>query len=114
MRLLLHSRLRRGDPIPICIGVPQLDLPGFLPRLARSLIALTVIGGTLVVNAAVTTFATAAGRSYSDLHRSAPTRSSRFPSSPGPKPHCLDGHRWYSRGECGCYYIRDCGGAILC
>src|ERR1035441_6343293 len=64
MRLLLHSRLRRGDPIPICIGVPQLDLPGFLPRLARSLIALTVIGGTLVVNAAVTTFATAAGQSY--------------------------------------------------
>jgi len=45
-------------------NVPQLDLPGFLPRLARSLIALMIIGGTFVVNAAVTTFATAAGQSF--------------------------------------------------
>ncbi len=42
-------------------NVPQVALPGFLPRLARSLIALVIIGATFVINAALATFATAAG-----------------------------------------------------
>jgi uncharacterized BrkB/YihY/UPF0761 family membrane protein len=42
-------------------NIPQYDRPAFLPRLARSLIALVVIGGTFLFNAAAATFATAAG-----------------------------------------------------
>jgi uncharacterized BrkB/YihY/UPF0761 family membrane protein len=42
-------------------NVPQLDRPGFLPRLARSVIGLFVIGGSFVFNAAAATFATASG-----------------------------------------------------
>lgn len=45
-------------------NVPQLEVPGFLPRLARSLIGLITIGGTFVANAAVATFATNAGVSW--------------------------------------------------
>jgi uncharacterized BrkB/YihY/UPF0761 family membrane protein len=39
-------------------NVPQTELPGFGPRLARSLIALLTIGGAFVVNAAAGTIAT--------------------------------------------------------
>jgi uncharacterized BrkB/YihY/UPF0761 family membrane protein len=39
-------------------NVPQTELPGFGSRLARSLIALTTIGGAFVVNAATGTIAT--------------------------------------------------------
>ena len=42
-------------------NVPQLEVPGFVSRLARSLIGLVVIGGCFVVNAAVATFATNTG-----------------------------------------------------
>jgi len=42
-------------------NVPQLEVPGFLPRLARSLIGLVTIGGAFVFNAAVATFATNTG-----------------------------------------------------
>lgn len=42
-------------------NVPGLDLPGFLPRLARSLLALVLIGGSFLVNAAVATVATGSG-----------------------------------------------------
>jgi uncharacterized BrkB/YihY/UPF0761 family membrane protein len=45
-------------------NVPQLGIPGFLPRLARSLVGLATIGGAFVVNAAVATFATNPGVSY--------------------------------------------------
>lgn len=45
-------------------NVPQLDLPGFLPRLARSLVGLAIIGSSFVVNAAAATFATGAGQNY--------------------------------------------------
>jgi uncharacterized BrkB/YihY/UPF0761 family membrane protein len=39
-------------------NIPQLDVPGFLARLVRSLIALAIIGGTFVINAALATVAT--------------------------------------------------------
>jgi hypothetical protein len=42
-------------------NVPQLDLPGFLPRLARSLIGLAIIGGAFAVNAALAAVATGGG-----------------------------------------------------
>jgi uncharacterized BrkB/YihY/UPF0761 family membrane protein len=42
-------------------NVPKVALPGFLPKLARSLIALVIIGGSFVINAAVATYATAGG-----------------------------------------------------
>jgi uncharacterized BrkB/YihY/UPF0761 family membrane protein len=45
-------------------NVPQLEVPGFLPRLARSLIGLITIGGAFVANAAVATFATNTGVSW--------------------------------------------------
>jgi membrane protein len=45
-------------------NVSQPDVPGFFPRLARSLIGLVIIGGAFVVNAAIATFATGAGESY--------------------------------------------------
>jgi len=45
-------------------NVSQLDVPGFFPRLARSLIGLVIIGGAFLVNAAVATFATGTGGSY--------------------------------------------------
>ena len=38
--------------------VPQFERPGFVPRLARSLIALFTIGGAFVINAAVATIVT--------------------------------------------------------
>ena len=41
-------------------NIPQVSLPGFLPRLIRSLIALVVIGGAFVVNAAAGTVVTGA------------------------------------------------------
>jgi uncharacterized BrkB/YihY/UPF0761 family membrane protein len=44
-------------------NVPQVALPGFLPRLGRSMLALTIIGGTFVVNAAASTFASGPGHS---------------------------------------------------
>ena len=39
-------------------NIPYLDVPGFLPRLVRSLTGLAVIGGTFVINAVLATFAT--------------------------------------------------------
>jgi uncharacterized BrkB/YihY/UPF0761 family membrane protein len=45
-------------------NIPQLEVPGFLTRLARSLAGLTIIGGTFLVNAALATFATSGGLSY--------------------------------------------------
>ncbi len=42
-------------------NVPRRALPGFMPRLGRSLVALVVIGGSFVLNAAVATYATATG-----------------------------------------------------
>ena len=42
-------------------NVPQVDRPGFVPRLARSLVSLAVIGGAFVLNAAAGTFVTNAG-----------------------------------------------------
>jgi uncharacterized BrkB/YihY/UPF0761 family membrane protein len=38
--------------------IPRTGVPAFLPRLARSLAALTVIGGTFLVNASLATYAT--------------------------------------------------------
>jgi uncharacterized BrkB/YihY/UPF0761 family membrane protein len=43
-------------------NIPPLEVPGFLPRLARSLIGLGVIGVTFVGNAALATLATGHGR----------------------------------------------------
>lgn len=45
-------------------NIPRLDIPGFVPRLARSLAGLVTIGGTFVVNAATATFATSSGVNY--------------------------------------------------
>jgi uncharacterized BrkB/YihY/UPF0761 family membrane protein len=45
-------------------NVPRVDRPGFLARLARSLLGLTVIGGAFVVTAAVGSLVTGGGRSY--------------------------------------------------
>ena len=45
-------------------NVPELELPGFVPRLARSLIGLVTIGGAFVINAAVATYATDTGLSW--------------------------------------------------
>ncbi len=42
-------------------NVPRVDLPGFLPRLGRSLAALALIGITFLANAAIGTYATAGG-----------------------------------------------------
>ena len=42
-------------------NVPQVDRPGFVPRLARSLIALAIIGVAFVLNAAAGTLVTNAG-----------------------------------------------------
>ena len=39
-------------------NVPQVSLPGFLPRLGRSLAGLAIIGGSFVLNAAAATMAT--------------------------------------------------------
>jgi uncharacterized BrkB/YihY/UPF0761 family membrane protein len=39
-------------------NVPQVDLPGFLPRLGRSLASLVLIGGAFVLNAAAGTYVT--------------------------------------------------------
>ena len=45
-------------------NVPRVDMPGFVPRLLRSLIALVTIGGTFVFNAAAGTVVTNSGVSY--------------------------------------------------
>ena len=42
-------------------NVPKVDRPGFAPRLARSLIALAIIGAAFVLNAAAGTFVTNTG-----------------------------------------------------
>ena len=42
-------------------NISQVDVPGFLPRLARSLSGLVIIGGAFIVNAALATFATGTG-----------------------------------------------------
>jgi uncharacterized BrkB/YihY/UPF0761 family membrane protein len=42
-------------------NVPQVDRPGFVPRLVRSLVALTLIGGAFVGNAAAGTIVTNLG-----------------------------------------------------
>jgi uncharacterized BrkB/YihY/UPF0761 family membrane protein len=42
-------------------NVPELELPGFVPRLARSLVGLVTIGGAFVINAGVASFATDKG-----------------------------------------------------
>ena len=42
-------------------NVPQVDRPGFVPRLARSLVSLAIIGAAFVLNAAAGTFVTNAG-----------------------------------------------------
>jgi uncharacterized BrkB/YihY/UPF0761 family membrane protein len=43
-------------------NVPKVKLPGFLPRLGRSLLALLIIGGTFFINAAIAAYATGTGR----------------------------------------------------
>ena len=43
-------------------NIPEVDVPGFLQRLGRSLAGLAVIGATFVGNAAVATLATGPGR----------------------------------------------------
>ncbi len=45
-------------------NVRRVDQPGFLPRLGRSLLGLAIIGGSFVVNAAVSAFAAGAGASW--------------------------------------------------
>ena len=45
-------------------NIPQLDAPGFLPRLGRSLAGLATIGGAFVLNAATATFAVSSGLGY--------------------------------------------------
>jgi uncharacterized BrkB/YihY/UPF0761 family membrane protein len=45
-------------------NVPQLERPAFLPRLARSLAGLTIIGGAFLLNAALATLTTATGTGY--------------------------------------------------
>ena len=45
-------------------NIPQLDVPGFLPRLGRSFAGLATIGGSFVLNAAAATLATASGVGY--------------------------------------------------
>jgi uncharacterized BrkB/YihY/UPF0761 family membrane protein len=42
-------------------NVPQVLLPGFVPRLARSLLGLVIIGGSFVVNAGTASVVTASG-----------------------------------------------------
>jgi uncharacterized BrkB/YihY/UPF0761 family membrane protein len=44
-------------------NIPQLERPGFMARLGRSLLALAIIGSSFFLNAAVATFATASGES---------------------------------------------------
>ncbi len=43
-------------------NIPQVRRPGFLPRLARSLAALVLIGGSFVANAGIASLATSSGR----------------------------------------------------
>jgi uncharacterized BrkB/YihY/UPF0761 family membrane protein len=42
-------------------NVAQVDLPGFIPRLLRSVAGLAIIGGSFVINAIAATFVTGAG-----------------------------------------------------
>jgi uncharacterized BrkB/YihY/UPF0761 family membrane protein len=44
--------------------IPQLERPGFLPRLGRSLAGLVIIGGAFLINAFASTYATGAAESY--------------------------------------------------
>ncbi|HEY1832650.1 MAG TPA: YhjD/YihY/BrkB family envelope integrity protein [Acidimicrobiales bacterium] len=44
-------------------NVPLDDRPGFLPRLGRSMLGLAIIGGTFLVNAALSSLATGSGHS---------------------------------------------------
>ena len=48
-------------------NIAQLDVPGFLPRLVRSLSGLVIIGGAFIINAVLATFATSTG--HGDLLR---------------------------------------------
>ena len=45
-------------------NMSELDLPGFLPRLVRSLISLFIIGGSFLANAAIASLVTGAGHSF--------------------------------------------------
>jgi uncharacterized BrkB/YihY/UPF0761 family membrane protein len=45
-------------------NVPQIDKPGFLPRLGRSVAGLAVIGGAFVVSAAASSLAAGAGHTW--------------------------------------------------
>jgi uncharacterized BrkB/YihY/UPF0761 family membrane protein len=45
-------------------NMSELDLPGFLPRLVRSLISLFIIGGSFLANAAIASVVTGAGHSF--------------------------------------------------
>ncbi len=45
-------------------NMSELDLPGFLPRLVRSLISLLIIGGSFLANAAIASLVTGAGHSF--------------------------------------------------
>jgi uncharacterized BrkB/YihY/UPF0761 family membrane protein len=45
-------------------NIPQVDAPGFLPRLGRSFAGLAIIGGSFVLNAATATLATGSGAAY--------------------------------------------------
>lgn len=42
-------------------NIPQVEVPGFLKRLGRSLIGLAIIGGSFLISAALTTYATSNG-----------------------------------------------------
>jgi uncharacterized BrkB/YihY/UPF0761 family membrane protein len=45
-------------------NVPQVNMPGFLPKLGRSLLGLVVIGGAFAVTAAASSLADGSGRSW--------------------------------------------------
>jgi uncharacterized BrkB/YihY/UPF0761 family membrane protein len=45
-------------------NMSDLDLPGFLPRLTRSLISLIIIGGSFLANAAIATLVTGSGHGF--------------------------------------------------
>jgi len=49
-------------------NVPKLDRPGFLPRLGRSLISLTIVGGCFLANAALAALATGSGQATGSGH----------------------------------------------
>ncbi len=45
-------------------NVPKVNLPGFLPRLGRSLVALLIIGVTFLINAGAASYAAGGGRNF--------------------------------------------------